>query len=251
MEQTATQYNTKVVKYFVLASLVWAIVGMIIGVILLNVLEMTCDYYGIEKHPLHYMLYVGANLFFSWIYYFEAVLKLVGLGPRHYFGDKWCRFDFVLVCLSLLDQYASSLLQLLPLPPTTLRVFRIFRILRVLRLLKSKRAKGIRDLLMTMVRRLVARIIAGNRVNHVDCTAAWNLPLPIRILSLPHHMTNQSRARPPLLSRHAGGLAPRGIQRRRIALNNRLHVRHPRHAALHVREASGASASHLDSWACW
>lgn len=34
MEQAATQYNTKVVKYFVLASLVWAIVGMIIGVIL-------------------------------------------------------------------------------------------------------------------------------------------------------------------------------------------------------------------------
>ncbi|WP_050908273.1 cytochrome-c oxidase, cbb3-type subunit I [Vibrio harveyi] len=34
MEQAATQYNTQVVKYFVLASLVWAIAGMIIGVIL-------------------------------------------------------------------------------------------------------------------------------------------------------------------------------------------------------------------------
>ncbi|MHA2772863.1 cytochrome-c oxidase, cbb3-type subunit I [Vibrio harveyi] len=34
MEQAATQYNTHIVKYFVLASLVWAIAGMIIGVIL-------------------------------------------------------------------------------------------------------------------------------------------------------------------------------------------------------------------------
>ena len=130
----------------------------IICVILLNVLEMACDYYGIEHHPLHYALFVGANLFFSWVYYIEAALKLVGLGPRQYFGDSWCRFDFVLVCISLLDQYAGALLMLLPLPPTTLRVFRIFRILRVLRLLKTKRAKGIRDLLMTMVRLRALRI---------------------------------------------------------------------------------------------
>ncbi|EDP60622.1 cytochrome-c oxidase, cbb3-type subunit I [Vibrio sp. AND4] len=34
MEQATTQYNTQVVKYFVLASLVWAVAGMIIGVIL-------------------------------------------------------------------------------------------------------------------------------------------------------------------------------------------------------------------------
>ncbi len=34
MQQVTTQYNTKVVKCFVLASLVWAIIGMIIGVIL-------------------------------------------------------------------------------------------------------------------------------------------------------------------------------------------------------------------------
>ena len=42
------------------------------------------------------------------------------------------------------------LVALLPIPPSMLRMLRIFRILRILRLLKN--SKGVRDLLMTMVR---------------------------------------------------------------------------------------------------
>lgn len=59
MEQAATQYNTKVVKYFVLASLVWAIVGMIIGVILAAqlywpVLNFDSQYFQFGRlRPLH------------------------------------------------------------------------------------------------------------------------------------------------------------------------------------------------------
>ena len=37
-------------------------------------------------------------------------LKLIGLGPRNYFDDRWCRFDFFLVCASLLDQFFFELL---------------------------------------------------------------------------------------------------------------------------------------------
>ena len=52
--------------------------------------------------------------------------------------------------VSLVDQFFSELLQaVLPVPPTLLRVLRVFRVLRIVRLLKS--AKGLRDLLMTMV----------------------------------------------------------------------------------------------------
>ena len=40
---------------------------------------------------------------------------------------------------------------MLPIPPMVLRVMRVFRILRVLRLLKGPRAKGIRQLVMTLV----------------------------------------------------------------------------------------------------
>ena len=63
---------------------------------------------------------------------------------------RWCRFDFFLVCTSLLDQFASELLAaVLPMPPMLLRVLRILRILRILRLLKG--AKELRDLIVTMV----------------------------------------------------------------------------------------------------
>ncbi|MFM2655566.1 MULTISPECIES: cytochrome-c oxidase, cbb3-type subunit I [Vibrio harveyi group] len=59
MEQAATQYNTKVVKYFVLASLVWAILGMIIGVILAAqlywpILNFDSQYFQFGRlRPLH------------------------------------------------------------------------------------------------------------------------------------------------------------------------------------------------------
>ncbi|GAL31770.1 cytochrome c oxidase subunit CcoN [Vibrio maritimus] len=35
MDITANHYDTKVVRYFILASLIWAVAGMVIGVILL------------------------------------------------------------------------------------------------------------------------------------------------------------------------------------------------------------------------
>ncbi|WP_188014247.1 cytochrome-c oxidase, cbb3-type subunit I [Vibrio harveyi] len=59
MEQAATQYNTQVVKYFVLASLVWATAGMIIGVILAAqlywpVLNFDSQYFQFGRlRPLH------------------------------------------------------------------------------------------------------------------------------------------------------------------------------------------------------
>ncbi|AUV88276.1 cytochrome-c oxidase, cbb3-type subunit I [Vibrio campbellii] len=59
MEQATTQYNTQVVKYFVLASLVWAIAGMIIGVILAAqlywpILNFDSQYFQFGRlRPLH------------------------------------------------------------------------------------------------------------------------------------------------------------------------------------------------------
>ena len=96
------------------------------------------------------LMYNQVMLAFSYIYYVECVLKLSALGLDGYFGDGWCRFDFFLVCMSLLDQFATDFLaRYLPLPPMLLRVMRIFRILRILRLLRH--AKSLRDLLVTMI----------------------------------------------------------------------------------------------------
>ena len=124
--------------------------NLLTSVIIANVGAMACDYWGIEDNPGHITLYNNCMTAFSYIYYIEFVFKFSGLGPKQYFSDAWCQFDFFLVTTSLLDQFAAELLaQVLPLPPMLLRVLRVFRVLRILRLLKG--AKGVRDLIMTMV----------------------------------------------------------------------------------------------------
>ena len=71
-----------------------------------------------------------------------------------------CRFDFLLVSTSLLDQFAAELLEaVLPIPPMVLRVLRVLRILRILRLLKG--AREVRDLIMTLVLSFPALINVG------------------------------------------------------------------------------------------
>ena len=83
--------------------------GFITSVIVANVGVMACDYWGIEQDAHNFGLYSAAMLAFSYIYYVECVLKLTALGPIGYFSDHWCKFDFFLVCTSLLDQFAAEL----------------------------------------------------------------------------------------------------------------------------------------------
>lgn len=120
--------------------------AFIMLVIVANIFAMACDSWKIEEYPLAWAMYDYSMMGFAFIYYVECILKLIGMGPAGYFRDSWNRFDFFLVCVSLLDEFAA---ELLPLPPMMLRTLRIFRILRILRLLKN--AKGLRDLLITMV----------------------------------------------------------------------------------------------------
>ena len=124
--------------------------GFITGVIIANVGVMACDYWGIEDDPVILASLNTASVVFGVVYYFECCLKLTAFGPTAYFVDSWCRFDFFLVCTSLLDQFAAELLnEIMPLPPMLLRVLRVLRILRILRLLKG--AKELRDLIVTMI----------------------------------------------------------------------------------------------------
>jgi voltage-dependent calcium channel L type alpha-1D len=126
--------------------------SFIIGVIIANVGMMAYDYWGIEQNEEDFTFYSTSMMYFSYIYYTEFTFKIIGLGPYTYFGDNWCRFDFTLVCTSLLDQFAAELLeQFLPIPPMVLRVLRVLRILRILRLLKGPGARQVRDLIMTLV----------------------------------------------------------------------------------------------------
>ena len=59
MDNVTTQYSVKVVKYFILASFVWAVLGMLIGVILAAqlywpILNFDSQYFQFGRlRPLH------------------------------------------------------------------------------------------------------------------------------------------------------------------------------------------------------
>ncbi|KOO32786.1 sodium channel protein type 9 subunit alpha [Chrysochromulina tobinii] len=120
----------------------------VMGVILTNTFGMTLDFWRVEEHPKYDEYYDGTMMCFTYFYYAEFLIKFFALGC-HYFADGWCRFDFFLVSISAVDQFAPLLLTVLPVPPTMLRVLRVMRVLRVLRLVKE--LKGLRDLVMTLV----------------------------------------------------------------------------------------------------
>ena len=122
----------------------------IMAFIIFIVAVMACDFWGIEQEPTDYFLYSRALSFSAYFFYAECVIKIFALGPEGYFGDNWSRFDFFLVCTTVVDQFAAELLaQILPIPPMLLRVLRVFRVLRILRLLKG--AKDLRNLIVTLI----------------------------------------------------------------------------------------------------
>ncbi len=47
------------------------------------------------------------NYIFSFIFILETVLKLIGLGFKEYFKDKWNRFDFIIVMVSIIAEIAA------------------------------------------------------------------------------------------------------------------------------------------------
>ncbi len=81
----------------------------------------------------------------------EAVLKLVGYGPKSYFLLGWNRFDFFLVMSSYIG-YASNM-------PSFTTLLRVFRIMRVLRLIRG--SKAMFQLLNTLFMSLPSMVNVG------------------------------------------------------------------------------------------
>lgn len=43
------------------------------------------------------------NIVFTWLFFAEMTLKLVGLGPKSYIKDFYNKFDFFVVVISIID----------------------------------------------------------------------------------------------------------------------------------------------------
>lgn len=129
---------------------------VVITVISANVVAMALDYYRMEEDEDVFAAYQCALLAFTIFYYAECAIKIVALGG-HYFRSASDCFDFSLVCMSLLEQFAA---EWLPITPTVLRVLRLFRVLRILRLVNI--LKGLRKLVLTLVLSLPCLINVGS-----------------------------------------------------------------------------------------
>ncbi|XP_050718751.1 voltage-dependent T-type calcium channel subunit alpha-1G-like isoform X6 [Eriocheir sinensis] len=135
-------HNIVTSKYFDLA------IAAVIG---LNVVTMAMEFYKMPKE-LEYALQIF-NYFFTAVFILESVMKMVALGCRRYFQDRWNQLDVFIVILSVVGIVLEEMKsEIIPINPTIIRVMRVLRIARVLKLLKM--AKGIRALLDTVMQAL-------------------------------------------------------------------------------------------------
>lgn len=78
---------------------------------------------------------------FTIVFIAECVLKLFGYGFSGYFYSGWNRFDFFVVCTSIidivLDVMGSNTISFLKFGPQLGRIFRVLRVSRLLRLVKQ------------------------------------------------------------------------------------------------------------------
>ncbi|VDN57760.1 unnamed protein product [Dracunculus medinensis] len=125
-------------KYFDLA------IAAVIGI---NVISMAMEFYMMPP-GLKYVL-KALNYFFTAIFALESGMKLIALGIKRFFRERWNQLDIFIVFLSIAGIIFEEFEALeLPINPTIIRVMRVLRIARVLKLLKM--AKGIRSLLDTV-----------------------------------------------------------------------------------------------------
>ena len=79
--------------------------------------------------------FYGVNVFFSLLFTFELMLKVIAYNPVRTFIDRWNVFDGVIVLVSLIELAIDALGTVnFPINPTVLRAFRVFRLTRLLKL---------------------------------------------------------------------------------------------------------------------
>jgi Ion transport protein len=120
----------------------------ILGLIAFSVAVMCLEYWGMNE------TYRDVLDMISWIcslcFLIEALLKIGGLGTEQYFDDSWNRFDFFLVCVSIVNfSITMSGAAALGFDPKVLRAFRLFRMFRLL-----EHYEGLRRLVSTLINSL-------------------------------------------------------------------------------------------------
>ena len=66
-----------------------------------NIIGMAIEYEGSSDEYTYTLAMI--NLSFTMVFLVEAIIKLTGMGPTRYFYDDWNKFDFFVVCTSMID----------------------------------------------------------------------------------------------------------------------------------------------------
>lgn len=108
--------------------------GLVIFAILLNTLILSLDRFPMPKHESE--IYDTFNMVLTWFFVLEMIFKLLGLGPKFYFRDKFNRFDFTIVVISLIETIID-----INSPETSKKgivsAFRAFRMIRIFKLARN------------------------------------------------------------------------------------------------------------------
>ena len=121
-------------------------------IILLNTTTLAMKHY--PSDPEMDSILDILNLVFTGVFFFEALLKILALNPKNYFGDRWNSFDFVIVLGSFIDIIYGKLS-----PGSNIISINFFRLFRVMRLVKLlSRGEGIRTLLWTFMKSFQVRV---------------------------------------------------------------------------------------------
>ena len=107
----------------------------ILIMIMANILSLTFESYQLHQNQSDFI--DTANFFFTFMFCFEAIIKLYALHPSQYFATNWNRFDFFIVMASFLSiafEYQTKFLGgAVYFGPGLIRAVRLFRLSRQLR----------------------------------------------------------------------------------------------------------------------
>lgn len=112
--------------------------------------QMAVDHEGMTPEVTFVLRF--SNYIFTFIFFTEAVLKLVAFGSS-YFKNGWNKFDFFVVVSSILDvvldQLDTTSLEFLSVGPQIARVMRVLRVTRIIRL--AGKAEGLQAIIQTIM----------------------------------------------------------------------------------------------------
>jgi len=129
---------------------------LITVVIVMNVASMALKHY--NQTDCFSAALFWANVGFGAVFILEAIIKIIGLGPRWYFKDAWNVFDFTVVLLGLGTTILDVINKEYYCGPDKgesvanvpgLQILRVFRICRVFRLVR--RLKGLKQMIETLI----------------------------------------------------------------------------------------------------